>query len=138
MTPRDGQPDGAGGGLAYANLRAIEWLGMHLPRPVGLFLADVYFRYYFARAHRQRAVVARNMAQVLGHHLGPPCDHETATPVYRLWHKVRIRRAGGTEEVEVDGAPVADPSRSPRLATWLSIRPLPGRTTRVRDLDLSW
>jgi hypothetical protein len=76
--------------------------------------------------------------EVLGHRLGPPCDHEPDSSAYRLWHRVRIRRSGGAEEIEVDGRPVADPSRIPRPATWLSIRALPGRTTRIRDLDLSW
>jgi hypothetical protein len=76
--------------------------------------------------------------EVLGHRLGPACDHEPDSGAYRLWHRVRIGRAFGTEEIEVDGRPVADPSRVPRLTTWLSIRALPGRTTRIRDLDLSW
>ena len=103
MTPRDGQPDGAGGGLAYANLRAIEWLGMHLPRPVGLFMADVYFRYYFARAQRQRAVVARNMAQVLGHPPDSPLVRSATRECFRLyaryWYETFALRAMPADEV---------------------------------------
>jgi bla regulator protein blaR1 len=76
--------------------------------------------------------------EVLGHKLGPACDHEPASGAYRLWHQVRIRRSAGTEDLEVDGRPVADPSRPPKLSTWLSIRALPGRTTRIRDLEMSW
>jgi hypothetical protein len=76
--------------------------------------------------------------EVLGHRLGPPCDFGPGPGAYRLWHRVRISRLGGAETVEVDGLPVADPARVPRSLTWLTIRPLPGRTTRIRDLDLSW
>ncbi len=76
--------------------------------------------------------------EVLGHRLGPPCDHEPDSGAYRLWHRVRIRRSAGAEEVEVDDRPVADPARPAKPAPWLTIRPLPGRTTRIRDLDLSW
>ncbi len=76
--------------------------------------------------------------EVLGHRLGPTVDLDPTRTAYRLWHRVRITRAGGSEGVEVDDRPLAiDPSPA-RLAPWLTIRLSPGQTTRIRDLELEW
>ena len=76
--------------------------------------------------------------EVLGHRLGPTVDLDPSREVYRLWHRVRIRRLDGPEVVEVDDRPMASPPGPARPATWLTIRPLPGQTTRIRDLELYW
>jgi BlaR1 peptidase M56 len=76
--------------------------------------------------------------EVLGHRLGPIADFDPTRTAYRLWHRVRITRAGGSEVVEVDGRPQAADPGPARLAPWLTIRPSPGQTTRIRDLDLDW
>jgi BlaR1 peptidase M56 len=76
--------------------------------------------------------------EVLGHKLGEASNLNPSPSGYRLWHRVRITRAEGSEIVEVDGWP---PSKGPghtKLSPWLTIRPSPGRTTRVRDLSLDW
>ncbi len=74
--------------------------------------------------------------EVLGHRLGDPRDLDHARAAYRLWHRVRITRAEGIEAVEVDGKTLIDNPVPAKLAAWLTIRPTPGRTTRLRDLSL--
>ncbi len=76
--------------------------------------------------------------EVLGHPLGPVVELDPARPVYRLWHRVQIRRAGSSEVVLVDDRPVLEGARPPNAASWLTIRPLPGQSTRIRELELSW
>jgi hypothetical protein len=76
--------------------------------------------------------------EVLGHRLGPAPDPDPARAAYRLWHRVRITRGVSSEAVEVDGRPLsADPGPA-RLAPWLTIRPSPGQTIRIRELELDW
>ena len=76
--------------------------------------------------------------EVLGHRLGVGRQPDPARQAYRLWHRVRIERLEGAETIEVDARTIpADPSPV-RLATWLTIRPSPGMTTRLRDLELVW
>ena len=69
--------------------------------------------------------------EVLGHRLGPTLE------VDRLWHRVEIHRADGSETVEVDARPPGS-SKPTKLASWLTIRPSPGWTARIRDLVLHW
>jgi hypothetical protein len=76
--------------------------------------------------------------EVLGHRLGVVPDPDPSRTAYRLWHRVRITRLGGSEDVEVDGRPLPHDPGPARLAPWLTIRPSPGRTTRIRDLELDW
>ncbi len=76
--------------------------------------------------------------QILQHRLGPPPGGDPAPEVYRLWHKVTIRRRESRESVEVDGRVLEEFSENFRPAIWLTIKPLSNQTTRVRDLDLSW
>jgi bla regulator protein blaR1 len=76
--------------------------------------------------------------EVLGHRLGPTSLLDPTRQVYRLWHRVQIRRVDGSEAVQVDDRPVLSNPKTTRLAPWLTIRPLPGQTTRIRDLQLDW
>jgi hypothetical protein len=78
--------------------------------------------------------------EVLGHQLGVARKPEGLHESYRLWHRVRIERAKGIETVVGDDPPIPRPSDLPpaRLAPWLTIRPRPGMTTRLRDLELVW
>jgi hypothetical protein len=76
--------------------------------------------------------------EILGHRLGTTADLDATRQVYRLWHRVQVRRVGGLEAVTVDDRPVAPDPKLAQLATWLTIRPTPGQTTRIRDLELLW
>jgi hypothetical protein len=78
--------------------------------------------------------------EVLGHKLGVARDDDVdpSQTAYRLWHRVRIIRAEGSESVEVDGQPLPLEPGPARLAPWLTILPPRGRTTRIRDLELDW
>jgi beta-lactamase regulating signal transducer with metallopeptidase domain len=78
------------------------------------------------------------LLEVLGHRLGPTAIPEAGRLVYRLWHRVQIRRIQGDEFVEVDGQSLLSVSHPSPLASWLTIRPLPGQSTRIRDLRLEW
>ena len=103
--------DGRGDLKAYATMRSAEWLGMHLPRRLGLELARVYHRVYFARAHRERATVARNLAHVLGHPPDSPlvlkATRETFLLYGRYWYETFALRTMRAEEMNrrfsVDG-----------------------------------
>ena len=66
--------------------------------------------------------------EVLGHKLGVPPNLDPSRTAYRLWHRVRIARAGGSEAVR--GRRPADlprPRPEPKLAPWLTIRPRQAR-----------
>ena len=76
--------------------------------------------------------------EVLGHPLGSRADLDPPRQVYRLWHRVQIRRVGNREFVLVDDRPVNPEVKPTKLASWLTIRPLRGQTTRLRELELSW
>jgi phosphatidylinositol dimannoside acyltransferase len=97
--------------VAYATMRSAEWLGMHLSRPVGLALANVYFRLYHGRADRQRAVVAANLGRVLGHAPDTPIVRSATRECFRLyaryWYETFALRSMPAEEVNrrfiVDG-----------------------------------
>ncbi len=76
--------------------------------------------------------------EVLGHRLGTPDGGRPPSPDDRTWHRVRIVRSAGREEVLVDDRPVVDPARPTRPAPWLTIRPSPGQVARIRELELTW
>lgn len=76
--------------------------------------------------------------EVLGHKLGPTSDSTSTPASFRLWHRVRATRAGGSEWLEVDGQALPAPSGLFRLSPWLTIRTSPGKATRIRDLELEW
>jgi len=53
--------------LAIFNMRSIEWLGMHVPRPAGLRVASVAFAaLHRAQRDGQREVVAAEAAALAG------------------------------------------------------------------------
>ncbi len=55
------------------------------------------------------------------------------------WRHVEIvRESGGAEEVRIDGQLAVASHRPAQPASWLTIRPIPGRITRLRDLQLTW
>ncbi len=78
--------------------------------------------------------------EILGHRLGPGAGAvaDPSREASRPWHLVEIRRVGAGEDVRVDGLPIPSRVRPHKLALWLTIRPPRGRSTRIRDLDLSW
>jgi len=76
--------------------------------------------------------------EMLGHKLGEPRELDPGRSAYRLWHRVKIIRASGHEQVEVDGQSRPAGSGPSRPATWLTIQTPAGRTTRLRDLELIW
>jgi BlaR1 peptidase M56 len=78
--------------------------------------------------------------EVLGHRLGSPAalQLDSTRTVYRLWHRVEIRRIGGVETVLVDNLPIAPEAKIAKLNTWLTMRASPGQTLRLRDLELLW
>jgi lauroyl/myristoyl acyltransferase len=88
---------------AYLTLRAAEWLGMNLPRSVGLTLAEVYFRNDFGRSGAKRRVVARNLGRVLGHPPDAPIVRSATRECFRLyaryWYETFALRSMPVEEV---------------------------------------
>jgi lauroyl/myristoyl acyltransferase len=92
-------------------LRATQWLGMHLPRPVGLRAAELYHRLTFDRSGRQRAVVARNLSRVLGRPPSDPLVQRATRECFllygRYWYETFALRTMPPEEVDrrfsVDG-----------------------------------
>jgi KDO2-lipid IV(A) lauroyltransferase len=89
--------------LTYGSLRAAEWLGMRVPRGVGLRLADLYFRAYLSRSPGQRAVVAANLARVLGHAPQSPLVLSATRECFRLyaryWYETFALRSMSVDEV---------------------------------------
>jgi lauroyl/myristoyl acyltransferase len=90
--------------LASFQMRGIEWLGMRLPRPVGLTLASAYHRVFFATANRQRDVVARNLSHVLGHPPDSPIVQAATRECFalyaRYWYETFAVRTMAWEEVD--------------------------------------
>ena len=101
--PQEPVSEGWGELKTYATMRSAEWLGMHLPRRLGLWLARLYHRVYFARSHRERATVARNLAHVLGHPPDSPlvlaATRETFLLYGRYWYETFALRTMAVEEV---------------------------------------
>jgi phosphatidylinositol dimannoside acyltransferase len=89
---------------AQLTLQATEWIGMHVPRPVGLALADAYFRVEMARRASARAIVARNLGRVLGHPPESPLVQSATTECFRLyaryWYETFALRTMPPEEVD--------------------------------------
>jgi KDO2-lipid IV(A) lauroyltransferase len=83
--------------------RSAEWLGARLPRPIGLATSEELFRELYRLQPQQRAVVAGNMAQVLGH----PSDSEivqlATRECFRLygryWYETFALRSMPADEV---------------------------------------
>src|SRR6266542_1391955 len=102
--------------LTYLSIRATQWLGMHLPRRIGLPAAQSYFRLLYEGGAGQREVVAGNLSRVLGHPPDSPLV-QTATrecfALYgRYWYETFALRTMPPEEVDrrfsVEGLDHAD------------------------------
>jgi len=79
--------------------------------------------------------------EILGYRLTPSVSKNLPQPDSKrsAWRRVEIRRElGGFEAVHVDGTEIVAPRGPSKPASWLTIRPIPGRTTRLRDLNLVW
>jgi KDO2-lipid IV(A) lauroyltransferase len=115
--------------MAYFTIRSTEWLGMRVPRPVGLTLANVYFRAYYARADEQRQVVERNLSRVLGHPPESPLVQSATRECFRLyaryWYETFALRTMPAEEVNrrftVDGIEHADRALAERTGIVLAL-----------------
>ena len=79
--------------------------------------------------------------EILGYRLSPSAPMLPYQPDSKrsAWRRVEIRRElGGFEAVRVDGAEIVAARGPSKPASWLTIRPIPGRITRLRDLNLVW
>ena len=89
---------------AFATMRSAEWLGMHLPRRLGLWSAALYHRMYFARSDGERETVARNLAHVLGHPPDSPLVQKATRECFllygRYWYETFALRTMPPEEVK--------------------------------------
>src|SRR5439155_25816291 len=92
-----------GGRTAYLILRAAEWVGMRVPRPLGLRLGELFMRLQRRRSPEQRAVMGANMAQVLGHPEHSPLVEAAVEECYRLygryWYETFALRSMPPDEV---------------------------------------
>jgi lauroyl/myristoyl acyltransferase len=90
-------------GLAYRSLRAVEWLGMHLPRRAGLVAAEATGRALFGRWDGQRRTVAQNLGRVLGHPPESSLVQMATLECFRLygryWYETFALRSMPVEEV---------------------------------------
>ena len=90
--------------LASVQMRGMEWLGMRLPRPVGLGMAAAYHRLFYATAHRQRAIVAANLSHVLGHPPDSPLVQSATRECFalyaRYWYETFAVRTMPWDEVD--------------------------------------
>ncbi len=101
---------------SYLQMRTLEWMGMHLPRRVGLKASELYQRMFYEKAAGQREIVARNLGRVLGH----PADSELVQAATkecfllygRYWYETFALRTMPWDEVDrrwtVDGLEHAD------------------------------
>src|SRR5438093_9594168 len=111
IEPGEG-PAGGGGRSAYWILRAAEWVGMRVPRPIGLRLGELFMRLQRQRSPEQRAVVGANMAHVLGHPEDSPRVEAAVEECYRLygryWYETLALRSMPPDEVNrrftIDGS----------------------------------
>jgi KDO2-lipid IV(A) lauroyltransferase len=89
--------------LSYLVMRATQWLGMHLPRAIGLPAAQAYFRLLYERGSRQREVVAGNLSRVLGHPPDSPLVQAATRECFvlygRYWYETFALRTMSPEEV---------------------------------------
>ncbi len=90
--------------LTTLQMRGMEWLGMRLPRPVGLAAAAAYHRVFFATAHRQREIVASNLARVLGYPSDAPIVQAATRECFalyaRYWYETFAVRTMPWDEVQ--------------------------------------
>lgn len=92
-------------------MRAAEWMGMRFPRWLGIRGGEAFMRLEMRRSAEQRAVVAANMAQVLGHRVESPLVERAVVECFRLygryWYETFALRSMPVDEVNrrftVDG-----------------------------------
>jgi KDO2-lipid IV(A) lauroyltransferase len=88
---------------SYLTMRAVEWLGMRLPRSLGLSLGEMALRVQMRRNPAQRRTVAENLARVLGHPPESPLVDRAVEECYRLygryWYETFALRTMPPEEV---------------------------------------
>ena len=89
---------------AYWTMRSAEWLGMRVPRALGLWGADAYHRLYFSRAHGARGTAAANFAHVLDHPADSPIVQAATRECFRLygryWYETFALRTMPPDEVD--------------------------------------
>jgi KDO2-lipid IV(A) lauroyltransferase len=96
--------------------RSAEWLGMRLPRPLGLAAAHELFRQMYRFQEEQRRVVAENLAPVLGHSPSSQLVALATKECFRLygryWYETFALRTMARDEVlrrfVVEGVGVLD------------------------------
>lgn len=97
------EPESSRERLAYWTLKSSEWVGMRLPRPVGVRAGELYFRQLLRAAGGQRRIVAANLARVLGHAPDSPIVQMATRECYRLygryWYETFALRTMPPEEV---------------------------------------
>jgi hypothetical protein len=76
--------------------------------------------------------------EILGYRLDFPATKPDGSEVYRLWHRVQIRRLSGFEFVQLDEKSLPPKFSAAPPSRLLTIRPLPGQPTRIRDLTIEW
>jgi phosphatidylinositol dimannoside acyltransferase len=96
---------------ALWTIRSAEWLGKHLPRAMGLRLAEAYQWVAFGRGADQRQIVAGNLSRVLGQPPDSPLVQTATRECFllygRYWYETFALRTMPWEEVDrrftVDG-----------------------------------
>jgi phosphatidylinositol dimannoside acyltransferase len=90
--------------FAHLTMRLTQWLGMHLPRGIGLPAAQAYFRLLYEQSSAQRDVVAANLSRVLGHppesRLVQDATRECFKLYGRYWYETFSLRTMPPEEVD--------------------------------------
>lgn len=89
---------------AARRLRAIEWVSMRLPRPVGVRAGEAFMLLQWRRGGPARDVVTANMARVLGRPPDSPVVGSAVRECYRLygryWYETFALRSMPAEEVD--------------------------------------
>ncbi len=75
---------------------------------------------------------------VIGHALARSGQPTVASLTGPTWHRVQIRRLQGFDFVEVDDLAWSSALVPEEVNIWLTLRPLPTGTTRIRNLKIEW
>ncbi len=111
VLPPEGPKESRADRRAYWTIRSAEWMGMHLPRPAGLAVAQAYQMAALRKSDAQRRTVAGNLARVLGHPTGSPLVEAATRECFllygRYWYETFALRSMPVDEVNrrftVDG-----------------------------------
>ena len=89
--------------VAFRTMRAMEWVGMHLPRRAGVVLSEIAGKALYRRSAGQRRVVSENLARVLGHPPESALVQEAVRECFvlygRYWYETFALRSMPVEEV---------------------------------------